>query len=224
MKLKTAATIAVSVFGLVAGGAIATPAEAALFELSGVCTGGETDASCTKDASYDTDTNLLTITLTNTSTTSVGGFITADAFNLYDSSGNVIDVTSFSTTNTYFQLFENGPFGTPPPGGDERTTLISGSDGWTGSGAPTGGIAAGGGSATFTLTLDTDLTLATFTAVFLSEEIRFRGLTDGGSDKQGITPEEPGEEPQVPSPEPATLALFGLALVGAAYRQRKQRD
>nr|MBA3640680.1 PEP-CTERM sorting domain-containing protein [Acidobacteriota bacterium] len=147
---------------------------------------------------------------------SVGGFLTADAFNLLDANGTLIDVTAFATTNSYFRLFEDGPFATPPPGGDSRTTLISGADGFTGSGSPTGGIGVGG-SATFSLTLATDLTAATFAAFFGSEEIRFRGLANGGSDKVSIT-----TNPPTSVPEPASLLLLGLGLAAVARSSKKR--
>ena len=224
--MKNGIRVLVGATMLVASGLSATSAEAAIITQVGICGTGESNlGDCTKSASFDTDTNILTIILTNTSAAANGGFLTADAFDLYANgvSGTVIVVTAFSSTNSNFQLFQNGPFATPPPGGDDRTTMIGIDGTWLG-GNPANGLGVGQ-SATFTLTLATALTQATLDAAFFSEDIRFAGFVDGGSDKVPIISGGGGGEGGGGGnvPEPASVTLFGLGLLGAAWRARKQR-
>ena len=164
---------------LVVAGAFVNSAEAATITLSGVCAqqadGSSGLGNCTKTASYNDVTNLLTITLTNTSPAANGGFITADAFNLPELDSEIL-VTNFLSTDTNFGFDQTGNFSVAPNG--FRGVLISTGGGFTGDGSPSVGIGTNE-SATFTLTLATDLTAPQFGAFFLSEQIRFRGFEDG---------------------------------------------
>jgi hypothetical protein len=200
--LRKAGLMALAFLALTFGGAVSARAD--VFALSGACD-SDLPGLCTKSASFDTTTNRLTITLTNTSPAANGGFITADAFDLPAG----ITGTLFSTTDSDFFLTSGSinvsPFGT-------RNTLIGTDDNFEGGGPPSEGIGAGS-SATFVVQLSGTLTQAQFAAVFNSEVIRMRGFTDGTSDKDLINP----------IPEPMTMILFGTGLAGIAAKVRRRR-
>ena len=161
---------------------------------------------------------ILTLALTNTSPTTNAGFITAIAFNL---AGDTT-ITAFESTESAFGLapgFDStgGSFNVSPDG--TREFVISTQPGATnpyqGSGTPTTGIAPGE-TVTFQLTLGGTGSGEVTDANFISSElVRFRGFTDGTSDKD-----------HDPVPEPATLLLLGSGVLGAAvFSQRiRKRD
>jgi hypothetical protein len=185
--------------------------------LIGFCSGQEEGlGNCAKTVTYNATTNVLTITLQNTSPAANGGFLTADAFDLGAAADPDIGVVSF-TGAANFPAFGLNP-AAPSTGGSisvspngEREFVISTTSGdWLGGGSPSDGIPVGG-SATFTLTLSDDISEA---SLFGSNEvIRFRGFEDGGSDKTFTT--------ATPVAEPGTLLILGAGLVAVgAWGQR----
>ena len=187
---------------------------------SGPDTVAGSNGTCQKTVTLDGDT--LTIQLNNTTPVAFGGFLTADAFLLPAG----VTATLESTTNTNFTLSQNpsvNPFDNM--GGFAFNYLLSAtSNDWEGGGNPGGGIAAGS-SATFVLLLSGGLGNVTESGVLGSQAIRFRGFLNGGSDKDLITPGNGsgagggGGGGQV-IPEPVMLTLFGVAMLGVAYRAR----
>ena len=211
ISLRTCLAVVVVLLGLLAP-------SASQATLSGVC-GPLTSNSyeigfCQK--SLTISGSLLTITLTNTSPASNGGFIVADAFNLpYGVSASLV-----STTDPDFDTFLEGSINTPPFG--HRTDIISlggnTSTAFTGAGgSPLAGIGVGQ-MAQFIFSLygagvnETD--------VFNSELVRFKSFTDGGSDKTGVTG---SDGPPTVAPEPATLLLVGPGMAGLVWLRHRRR-
>src|SRR5262245_65656468 len=80
--------------------------------LVGFCSGQESGLGhCVKTVNYNSVTNVLQITLQNTSPPANGGFLTADAFNLGAASTPDIGVVSF-TGDVNFPAFVLAP--SPP--------------------------------------------------------------------------------------------------------------
>ena len=136
---------------VVAAGAFATSADAAIITLSGVCSqqaeGSNGLGNCTKTASYNDDSNLLTITLKNTSPAANGGFITADAFNLPENRFGDIG-NEFCDDRQQLRIRSKfGDFSVAPNG--SRGVLISTGGDFLGSGSPANGLGVNE-SATFT--------------------------------------------------------------------------
>ena len=165
---------------------------------------------CTKSVTLSG--NTLTITLTNTSPSANGGYITADAFDL----AGAATITAYSTTDADFTLFPAPPSGggvvNVSPFGD-REFVIGLDNTFEGGGSPVAGISTGT-SATFTLTLGGNISSVTELSVFNSEVVRFRGFTDGSSDKDLITRTVP---------EPASLLLLGSGLAAIGFWNVKRR-
>jgi hypothetical protein len=236
---KTAAGLAAAVILLVAG----APARAGLIT-SGTSLSGL--GSFSGSISY-TDINAtsatLTVSLTNTSSPKVGGFLTSFIFN---NPGN--DITGAKLTSgpanfslfgasekkgqtSYQDLISGNPFGSFDLGVTTDSKPKNNS-GFEGGGKPSLGLGVGQtGVFTFTLTghdLDT-LTDASFgdafstgggegSAFFLA---RFRGFLNGGSDK--VTGKTGTITPNV-TPEPST-ALLGAVGAGclAGFRWLRRR-
>ena len=162
--------------------------------------------------------SVLTITLNNTSPDGNGGFIVADAFNLPQG----VSVTGYSSPdNENFDTHLDGIVNTAPFG--TRTDVISlGGDlnnAWTGAdGNPAQGIGVGQ-SATFTFLLSG--TGVNETDVFNSELVRFKGFTNGSSDKTGVHIGSDG--PPTAVPEPATLLLVGPGMAGIVWLRHRRR-
>lgn len=176
----------------------------------------------------DDSSATLTLELENTSDADNGGYITGFAFNNPE---DLISGVSFSSTDTDFNLigndsFQNGikakPFSNFDIGaslGDKNSLMGSG-------GNPTPGIAVGAAE-TFTFTFSgtglSALTEQSFIDQLNGQDpffmARFKGFENGGSDKVPGVP----YDPNVVVPEPATLLLMGLGLVGVAALRRKRR-
>src|SRR5207245_5685315 len=97
--------------------------------------------------------------------------------------------------------------------GGDRTPAFTGAGG-----SPLGGIAIGQ-TATFTFLLSG--TGVNETDAFNSELVRFKGFTNGSSDKTGVHIGSDG--PPTAVPEPATLLLVGPGMAGLVWLRRRRR-
>ena len=160
----------------------------------------------------------LTISFTNTSPAANAGYIVADAFNL--PSG--VAATLFSTTDPDFDTFLEGDVKTRPFG--HRTDIVSlGGNLNTAftraGGSPLGGIAVGQ-TAQFVFSLSN--AGVNETDVFNSELVRFKGFSNGKSDKTGVELDGPNGPPAA-VPEPMTLLLVGPGMAGLVWLRARRR-
>jgi MYXO-CTERM domain-containing protein len=157
----------------------------------------------------------LDVSLTNTTPVSTGGYITAFMFRPPPELGAF---TSVLTTSDYAALTNivAGASGAPFPGTWLGGAGTGGS--WLAGGSPTGGVPIGStGSWSFTITgaNASQLTSDSFVSGDKVSDpyafiVRFRGLTDGGSDKV----------PANQLPSPGAVALLGLS----GFLSRRRRD
>lgn len=156
----------------------------------------------------------LSVTATNTSDVTTGGYLTAFGFVLPDISGVIstmmdaaYSISEFSGTQTLnnFSIDLNVGAGT---GGD-----------YEGGGKPAGGIGLGE-DGSYMFVLDTALTASELESAFFATDpnsaVRFQGLIGGGSDK--LT--NGGGVSEVPLPASAVLLLAGLAGLRVASRKK----
>jgi MYXO-CTERM domain-containing protein len=157
----------------------------------------------------------LDVSLTNTTPVSTGGYITAFMFRPPAELGAF---TSVLTASDYAALTNivAGASGAPFPGTWLGGAGTGGS--WLAGGSPTGGVPIGStGNWSFTITgaNASQLTSDSFVSGDKVSDpyafiVRFRGLTDGGSDKV----------PANQLPSPGAVALLGLS----GFLSRRRRD
>lgn len=154
------------------------------------------------------NTGTLTVSLTNTTSLSIGGYLTGFVFNI-DSSDNAASASLFSATNANF--LDTGSENAAPFGSFDAGAALGAN--WSGGGNPSAGIAIGATeSFEFTITASDASSLSSMSFVGLNGTdfaVRFRGLDNGGSDKLLAT---------IPTPGTGALALLGL---GVATRRRR---
>ena len=162
-------------------------------------------------------TGRLDVSLTNTTSASVGGFITAFMFRVHDEMGPIASSLTASDNNLATDI-PAGTSGVPFPGSWIGGAGLTAS--WLGGGSPTGGIGVGStGTWSFTITgaNASMLTAVSFVKNTVNDDIysfivRFRGMEGqaGGADSDKV--------PGLDLPAPGTAALIGLT--GAMTRRR----
>lgn len=165
-------------------------------------------------------TGTMTITLNNTTSSSVGGYLTGFVFDIasMDSSASA---TLSSTTNSNF--LNTGSESAAPFGMFDAGAALGAN--WTGGGNPNGGIGAGL-SAMFVFNISasdaSSLTTMSFLGMGTDLAVRFRGLNNGGSDKILIQEQPPLNIVPLPTGVLAGAGMLGLGLgVRTVRRIRK---
>ncbi|MFO0783838.1 MAG: hypothetical protein U0636_09170 [Phycisphaerales bacterium] len=193
----------------VAAAATASSTTATYLGTNGVEGLGSYNAVVTYDYSGGSSA-ILTVFLSNTTSASTGGYITALALTAAGASSVSLSSSTSAAFNGLNGPVEANPFGNFVGG-------ASTSDSWLGGGSPTNGISVGN-SATFVFNL-TGLAsnLASVTADTVLQAtgnnglvVRFRGMANGGSDKVIA----------YVVPAPAGLAVLGLLAAPRARRRR----
>ena len=160
------------------------------------------------------NTASIVLTLTNTTSAGVGGYITAVAL-MHSSNYAGATLTLTSSTDADFGNLappvSSSPFGSFQGG-------ASTSSSWLGGGAPSAGVSVGQSiTLTFSLTGTNMGLLSAADLVGLHSgsydmAVRFRGMTAGGSDKV------PG---LIVTPTPGAAAALGLGGLAACRRRRR---
>lgn len=178
-------------------------------------TGAEVTGSI--EYSYTSGSNgVLTFSVTNTSDSSVGGFLTGLVFNI-DSADSGASATLSSTTDSDFQNTGTeaaNPFGTFDAGAALNAN-------WTGGGNPSRGLGIGSSLTLVFNVMASDassLTAMSFLGDGDDIALRFRGLNNDASDKL-LGMEDP-ELNVVPLPAPV---LAGGAMLGLGLGVRRLR-
>lgn len=207
MNIKVA-LCTVSVLGVV--GMTASNAHADLMSVSGDATTSVEGTGVTfggmLDYSFDSGSSgTLSITISNTSDASLGGYLTGFVFNIL-SSDALASATLSSASNVSF--LNTGTENAAPFGIFDAGAALGAN--WTGGGTPSFGLGIGQ-SGTFEFLVSASdanlLTAQSFVGDGSDFAVRFRGLDNGGSDKL-----------LAPAPGTSAIALLGLGL--AARRRR----
>lgn len=206
--------------GICAIAALAGIASADIVEISGNSSSSieHTGASFAGSLEYSYDHGehgILTVTLTNTTSNSVGGYLTGFVFDVA-SADHDFEAELDDASNDHFQDTGHeaaNPFGDFDAGAALRAN-------WNGGGNPTLGLAAGQ-SGVFEFEIEADDASSLTASSFLGLDgnwfaVRFRGLDNGNSDK--IL----GNSVVVPLPT-SVLAGLGMLGVGLGVRTVQRR-
>ncbi|MGJ8637414.1 MAG: MYXO-CTERM sorting domain-containing protein [Phycisphaerales bacterium] len=165
--------------------------------------------SATLDYVFSSGNNgVLTISMENTTSSSIGGFLTGFVFNIDSVDSNA---TAILNSASDADFLDTGIESASPYGMFDAGAALNAN--WTGGGSPSAGMAVSATeSFVFSITAN-DASLLSSSSFFGGDgsgfAVRFRGLNNDGSDKVLAT---------IPAPGTASLALLGLA---AATRRRR---